>query len=405
MIVKFPNSKRYDRAIWIRALGNGLTALVGGMLIPFLTLHLYNDLGKSLIFSTLIVSLQPLTDIVLNIFLNGISDKYGRRKLMMFALILQIIAMAGLCVALHWWLIALFIMLNGAGRFLFIPAANAQIADVVSEDHRAEVFGLLGTAKSVGGLFGPAVGVFLFSISPKLVFGTAAVALIIYFLAIFAWIPESCPVSKEKVEPGVRPLFRYRDHGPLFAMMVLTIPLSFLFAQLETNWPIFLKMNFLDYLRVFAIIETVGSFAFIFLEFILARVTERLATKHVVPFSYFLFLIAALGFTISSSLYVYILLEIILCAGAILAFNHLQKKVSTLAPVAHRGRYFSIYGAHWDLSRATGPMIGALIMSSFGGKALFLTAAILLIIGGAAQTLLMVYLDKIPAANKRVINE
>ncbi len=76
-----------------------------------------------------------------------------------------------------------------------------------------------------------------------------------------------------------------------------------------------------------------------------------------------------------------------LVIGESVAFNHLLRFVSEIAPTDKRGLYFSIYGLHWDVSRTCGPVIGAVLLSKLNGSMLFYICACFLTIGGIIQVL------------------
>ncbi|HZG76934.1 MAG TPA: MFS transporter, partial [Paenibacillus sp.] len=173
-------SGRYDRAIWIRLIGTALTTVANFMIRPFMVLYLYDKLEGSVLLPMLIVGLQPLTSMFVGLWGGGLADRYGRKPLMVGALVVNMAAMAGFVFAEELWHFALFSILNGVGMSLFYPAANAQVADIVAPERRAEVFAALHAALNVGAAFGPALGLLVFSWEPKVVFALSAVTFAAY---------------------------------------------------------------------------------------------------------------------------------------------------------------------------------------------------------------------------------
>jgi len=89
--------------------------------------------------------------------LGNLSDRYGRRPLLLISLVLYGInyLIAGFATAL--WVLFIGRALTGIAGSTY-SVANALIADVSPPDERAQNFGLLGMAFGLGFIFGPTIG-------------------------------------------------------------------------------------------------------------------------------------------------------------------------------------------------------------------------------------------------------
>jgi len=377
---------RYDTAIWVRVWGTVLTSVTGFMLRPFLVLYLYEKLGGSILLPMLVIGMQPLTGMLISLWGGGISDRYGRKPVMLAALLIQTFSMAGFVFAESVWHFAVLTTLNGLGQAMFFPAANAQVADVVPEENRAEVFALLHTALNVGAAAGPLLGLLLFTQNPQLVFALSALAFLIY-LAILLWkVPETLPVKADQQAPGAAvPKLRMREHATLFGMTLLAVPISLLYAQMESVFPLHLKDHFADYQTVFATLMTINGTAVILLQMWLARRTEHLPTHKVILAAYMLLVAVSFGYGFAPFFALLVLVEVVFTIGEMLIGPHMQKAISQIAPPEMRGRYFSIYGLNWQLSRAVGPLLGGMAFAQWGGAGTFTVIALLLMVAGVMQ--------------------
>ncbi|MDF2647787.1 MAG: transporter [Paenibacillus sp.] len=379
---------KYDTAIWVRVVGTILTSLAGFMMRPYLVYYLYDKLDGSIFLSMLIIGLQPLCGIFVNLYAGSLSDRYGRKPMMLAALIIQAFAIGGYMFASHVWEFAVISIINGIGHAMFGPAANAQIADVVPQEKRAEVFALLHTALNMGSAFGPLLGLLLFTWNPTIIFLTCAIALFAYAGLVVLKVPETLPVKSaaEQELSKTKPKIRWRDHKPLLWITLLAMPVSLLYAQVESTFPLHLQQNFENYKTVFAAIITFNGCIVIALQIWIAKRTEHVSAYLVVAASYLLFAIVSLGYGFVPFFAILLIVEFLFTIGEMLNGPHIQKVISVIAPEEHRGWYFSVFGMNWQLSRAIGPILGGLLYSHYGGKMMFAVLAAIILIAGIAQT-------------------
>ncbi|MEM6928942.1 MAG: TCR/Tet family MFS transporter [Myxococcota bacterium] len=162
-----------------------------------------------------LVSLYAMMQVLFAPLVGSLSDRYGRRPVLLvslcgFACSYLILAVAP---SLPW----LF-----AGRALAgitgatITTANAYMADISTPETRARNFGLVGAAFGAGFILGPALGGILGEIGPRVpFFGAAAVVFVNVGWGILV-LPESLP-------PERRRAFRLADANPLASLRHLRI--------------------------------------------------------------------------------------------------------------------------------------------------------------------------------------
>lgn len=377
---------RYDTAIWVRVIGTVLTTVAGFMLRPFLALYLYDKLGGSIVMPMIVLGLQPISGILMNLWGGSLSDRFGRKPLMMAALMIEMSSMIGFVYSDSVVEFAVWTIMNGLGMSAFFPAANAQVADVVPEERRAEVFALLHTALNIGAAAGPLLGLAVFTQNPSLVFAISAAAFFLYALLVWWKVPETLPAeARDNVVRNQAPKLRIREHTNLFWMTLFALPVGMLYTQVETIFPLFLKEKFENYLSVFAWLMTINGTSVILLQMWIAKQTENLATHRVILASYLLFAVVGVGYAFSPFFAILVLVEIVFTIGEMMNGPNIQKAVSLMAPAEMRGRYFSIFSLSWQVSRGIGPLLGGLVLEHYSGEALFAGLGVLLLFSGLAQ--------------------
>ncbi|PDY47005.1 MFS transporter [Bacillus pseudomycoides] len=380
--------KRYSKPIWIRLLGELLTRTTEAMLAIIFIIHVNKALEGNVILTMLLFGLQPLSDIVFTIIAGGVTDKYGRKKIMLLGLFVQAIAIGGFVFAASVPFFALLYVMNGVGRSLYIPAQRAQIADLTTPEQQAEIFAVLQTVGAIGAVIGPFISAFFYNSHPEYLFIIQAVTLSLYAILVWTQLPETAPMiqaNKKTALVTTRKTFIFK-HYAVFGLMLSTLPISFFYAQTETNYRVFAENIFPNFLFVLAFISTCKAIMEIILQVGLVKWSERFSMPKIIVISYVCYTLAAIGYGYSTTLWSLFFTLLFLTIGESIALNHLLRFVSGIAPSHMRGLYFSIYGIHWDISRTCGPVIGAMILGHVNDSTLFYICACLLIIGGIIQT-------------------
>lgn len=380
---------RYNKPIIIRMCGELLTRTTESMLAIIMIIYVDKMLNGNIIITMLIFGLQPLSDIVFTLIAGGVTDKYGRKKIMLLGLLLQGIAIGSFVFAQSVFIFALLYVINGVGRSLYIPAQRAQIADLTKQKQQAEIFALLHTMSAIGSVIGPLIGSIFYRNHPEYVFTVQSISLIVYAIVIWTQLPETAPAMTkptQKLEVSIPKQFVHK-HYAVLGLMITTLPISFFYAQTETNYLIFVKHTHLDFERILVFITTCKAIMEITLQVFLVKWSERFSMTKIILISYTCYTIAAIGYGFSATISSLFFTLLFLVIGESIALNHLFRFVSEIAPTDKRGLYFSIYGLHWDISRTCGPVLGAVLLSKLNGSILFYICACFLIAGGIMQAL------------------
>ncbi|KQS01798.1 MFS transporter [Sphingomonas sp. Leaf357] len=147
--------------------------------------------------------------------LGNLSDRFGRRPVLLFSMLAFAADYALMSVAptLAWLFLGRAIA--GAAGAVYGPASSV-LADVTPPEKRSGVFGLIGAAFGIGFIVGPAIGGLLAQFGHRAPFIAAAVLAFVNALVILVAMPET-------LKPENRRPFHLRDahvigaFRPLFA--------------------------------------------------------------------------------------------------------------------------------------------------------------------------------------------
>ena len=127
----------------------------------------------------------------------GISDRYGRRPILLVMLFLLGIDYIIMALAPDlWWLFAGRLLSGIMGASW--TAANSCVADIAKPEERGKYFGILGGAGASGFIFGPALGGLLGEISVRLPFITAAGLAIVGSVIGYFILRETLPQDRRR---------------------------------------------------------------------------------------------------------------------------------------------------------------------------------------------------------------
>jgi DHA1 family tetracycline resistance protein-like MFS transporter len=132
----------------------GLTIILP--LLPFYAEHL----GASATVVGMLTSTYALCQLVAGPVLGKLSDRMGRKPLLIVSQLGTLVGFLILAFSNSLWLVFLSRVIDGltAGN---LSLAQAQIADVTTPENRARSFGIIGIAFGIGFLIGPAISGFL----------------------------------------------------------------------------------------------------------------------------------------------------------------------------------------------------------------------------------------------------
>src|SRR5919199_6846088 len=180
--------------LFIDILGMGLVIPILPRLVQSL---LGGAIGEASVVYGLLVSIYAVMQFFCAPVLGALSDRFGRRPIILLALAGLGFDYVLLSVAPSIWWLVLGRVVAGIFGATFTPA-GAYIADVSPPEKRAANFGLIGVAFGLGFIAGPALGGLLGEGNLRLPFVVAAGLSLANVLFGFLVLPESLPAENRR---------------------------------------------------------------------------------------------------------------------------------------------------------------------------------------------------------------
>lgn len=185
-----------------------------GIIIPVLPNYAVS-LGASAFLMSVIAGSFSLMNFVMTSYLGAWSDKVGRRPVLLFTILMNVVSYLLLAFANNLWLLFISRLMAGIGS-ANISVAQAYIADITSANERTKKMGIIGMAFGLGFVLGPPIGGYLKSIDEEhgmwmIGLFTSALCMINLFLAFF-FLKESHLLKDSDKSISLKPIRAIRNY-------------------------------------------------------------------------------------------------------------------------------------------------------------------------------------------------
>ena len=219
-----------------------------GIMLPLLPFYVRAQDGGATIAGAL-SSLYASAQLFAGPVLGALSDRFGRRPVLLVCLLGTSLGYLLLGLANSLPLIFLAVLIDGltGGN---LTTAYAYIADVTTPENRARGMGMVGAAFGLGLMAGPALGGLLSKYGlfvPALTASAIALSNVIFGYFV---LPESLPLERREIKPfsqmfnwvnQVAGLFRQASIQKFLLALFL---LNLAFAGLQANFPLYSNQRF-----------------------------------------------------------------------------------------------------------------------------------------------------------------
>ena len=367
--------------------------LVGfGIVIPLLPFYA-EHFGASPVVVTLMMASYSAAQFATAPFMGQLSDRYGRRRIILLSLIGGAAGYALMAVADSLAMLIVARVLAGAmaGN---IAAVQAYIADVTTPENRARGMGLFGAAFGLGFIAGPFLGGTLAGFGPDAVnftlppLAASATSILAAGLAlVFLKEPDREIVRSEAGAPDLGrwfgPITAALARPGLAGLVIVFFLVVFAFSGLETTFALWAERQMTwGPSEVGTMFAGVGVVAVIVQGGLIGPLTRRFGEDRVLLTGVVGLAAGFVLLPIATTVAAVMLAMGLLAAGFSLANPSLNSLVSRNADQARQGAALGVAQSAASLARIFGP-IAAGILFTVGGRALpyFASAAILIAVG------------------------
>jgi DHA1 family multidrug resistance protein-like MFS transporter len=231
------------------------------------------ELGASGTELGLLAATSALLEFVFAPIWGGVSDRTGRKPILMVGMVGYGLSMLLFGLATQLWMLFASRALSGILSSATLATAMAYVGDTTSEEDRGGGMGLLGAAMALGVILGPGLGGWLAGDSLSIPFFIATGLSLVSLLLILALLPESLPVeARQRTAAKVSTVQLGELWRALFSPIGVLLFMVALFSFALTNFEAVFGLYALEkfgygpervgtILMVVAVVSTVGKAA------------------------------------------------------------------------------------------------------------------------------------------------
>jgi len=362
---------------WVLWTGTLINRL-GGFVVPFLTLYLTGERGVPVSQAALMVSFFGAGSFIAQLTGGELTDRLGRRPVMLTSFLVTPLAMVTLGLARSIWLVAACTFLVGLFTDLYRPAIGAAIADLVPSAMRTRAYGYNYWAINLGAAIAPVIAGLLARYTYLLLFIGDALTTLIFGLIVLFGVRETRPAQaaqSAKAAPGAR-LSQLRREPVLLLFSLLALFFGIVYMQGFVTLPVDMGSHGLGP-EQYGLALAVNGALIVLISIPVSNLAGKWPRFGAMAVSALL-LGLGYGFTgLAGSLPLFALSVAIWTLGEVVASAVAPAIIADLAPIELRGLYQGIFGSAWGLAFFIGPVGGGWVYERLGPGGLWLGCLLL----------------------------
>lgn len=377
---------------WIIVLTFFIDSIGGTLLFPFFSLYITAKFNVGMTEAGMVLAMFSIFGIIGNMIGGALTDRFGRRKLILFGLVFS--ALSTLTLGMVNSLAVLFPLAAFIGLLSDVagPAHQAMMADILNEKQRQEGFGLMRVVRNLAWIIGPSIGGFLASRSFMLLFIIDAVVSCIVAAIFFFYMPETKPEhhDEENPKPHESLLQTIIGYGVVLkdfafmAFIVAAILMGAVYQQMYNSLSVYLRDNHNIDPQGYGFLMTTSAITVILFQFWVSRNIKHRPPFLIMAVGTLFYMIGFSMFGVVAAYWLFMSAIVVITIGEMLIMPTSQTLAANFAPEAMRGRYMAIFGLTWLLPSTFAPMLAGLILDNLNPNLLWYIGGVLCAVAAAA---------------------
>lgn len=351
-----------------------------GILIPILPTFAVKALHIPESAIGIVLAVYSLVQFIGNPICGSLSDKFGRRKIILITLLLNALGYIIFAFTHSFLMLLLSRIVAGIGGSS-IGVAQAYIADITTKENRSKGMGLIGVAFGLGFVFGPLMGGLLSQFGYLVTgFVAAGFSFLAFAFSLFL-LPESLTEEKKKLVVK-RKIFDFilfkkvLSNSMIFVAILLFFVVTFSISNIFGTFALLghnvYGFSDLQNGMIFGVMGIVGATV---QGGMIGRLSEKYSDQQLISFGAFFLMLGLALLPYGVNLTGVLSITAIMSVGTGILQPILLSLVSKVAPENEQGIVLGVNQSFSAFARMLGPLWGGVSYQYFGYETPFLTGA------------------------------
>ncbi|WP_454191662.1 MDR family MFS transporter [Paenibacillus sp. Marseille-Q7038] len=357
---------------WTIIVGTIFGRMATSMSIPFLSIYLIKTMGASPVETGVVVAVSSLIGVFASFYGGYISDRIGRRKVLLFSIFSWAIVFIGFAAANQIWMFFVMNALNGLCRAVFEPTSRAMLSDITKPENKLLVFNLRYAAINLGVVIGPLIGLQMGSAESGFPFIIAGAVYIVYGIVLiiqFAVRPEQVKLPSEEggFKVSLREAFTITSRDRTFIYVLIGSIFCVLgYGHFSSTLAQYLELSpqFEDGAKWFTYMLSLNAVVVLIVQYPLVRTFRKLPPAVSLMVGNVFVAGSFILFGMSDSWWAMLAGVVIFTIGEVLMFTLMDLLVDRIAKPELKGTYFGMIGFN-NLGNVLAPLIGGALLTHF----------------------------------------
>ncbi|NOH82214.1 MFS transporter [Vibrio sp. 03-59-1] len=369
--------QRFNFSVWTVLVGTLIARTSFFMAWPFLIVFLYKDYGATAVEVGGMLASSAVVGAVTGLYSGYISDKFGRKWVMVCGSWIAAIAYSGIGLASEVWQFYVLIIITGLMRPMIEAPAKAVIGDNLDNVKDRELaLNVRYFLLNLGGAIGPLIGITIGLSQPQNLFFIAGATYVVYGFWLLFGIERRGVHTKpdSSMLPNFSATLKVIRKDNIFVkLMLANFIMMFVYAQVESSIPqVIVRASTSDAAQIIAGLVLVNTLTIIIFQFPMLKWLEHIPLFVRTRIGMALMAAAQIGFLMTPADWPigWGIACFVLSMGEVIAFPTLNVQIDRLAPAHLRGSYFGA-AALYSLGFAIAPLVGGVVIESLSSNWLF----------------------------------
>jgi predicted MFS family arabinose efflux permease len=388
---------KFPRRFWVVVLVHFIDKVGGTLVFPFFALYITRKFQVGMTEAGILLGVLSLSGIVGAMIGGGLTDRLGRRKLILFGLVFS--AMSSLALGFvndFRWLYPVAVVV-GFLSDIGGPAHSAMVADILGKEQRQEGFGILRVVGNMAWLVGPTIGGFVARTSFFALFVIDATISCVVATLFYVLMPETKPEPHPAhAHESFLETFRnyrvvLRDHA-FIAFLVACILMGVVYIQMYSSLSVYLRDQHGIQPQAYGVLLTSSAITVILFQIWVMSLLKSRPPFLMMALGTLFYMIGFWMFGLVSTYALFVLAVVVITIGEMIVMPTGQTLAANFARVDMRGRYMAMFDLTYKIPSTVGPAAAGVVLDNYNPNLLWHLGALLCAVAAICFYILQVRL-------------